>query len=72
MKNVTPIAQVLVLIGGLNRGLVGLFGLNLVQALLGFSMFLQNVVYVLVGLSAVWLAYEMYASSSSRPAKKRK
>jgi uncharacterized protein len=63
MKMLHMVAFVLVVIGGLNWGLVGLFnGFNLVHALLGFSMMLENLVYVLVGLSAVWLAYDHKAS----------
>ncbi|MBI3093033.1 MAG: DUF378 domain-containing protein, partial [Candidatus Levybacteria bacterium] len=38
-------------------GLVGLFNFNLVSALLGVDSALEKLVYVLVGLSAVWLAW---------------
>mgnify|MGYP001589364117 CR=1 len=44
----------LVLIGALNWGLVGLFDLNLVDKLLGAWPLVLKVVYVLVGLSAVY------------------
>lgn len=57
MKKVLDlIALVLVIIGGLNWGLVGLFDLDLVAALFGMSSILAKVVYVLVGLSALWIA----------------
>lgn len=54
----TKIAGVLLLIGGLNWGLVGLgyfFGgnWNVVNLLLGNWMWLEAVVYILVGVSAV-------------------
>lgn len=55
--NITKqIAYILVLIGGLNWGVFGLTGgINLVTMLtMGISMF-ENIVYVLVGLSAVYL-----------------
>lgn len=45
----------LVIIGGLNWGLIGLFGFNLVEAILGFSPLLERIVYVLVGLAAIYL-----------------
>jgi uncharacterized protein len=48
------IAWILVVIGGLNWGLVGLFNFNLVAAIFGVGM-LSSVVYSLVGLSAVIL-----------------
>jgi len=57
MKKVLDvIALVLVIIGGLNWGLVGLFDLDLVAALFGVGSILAKIVYVLVGLSALWLA----------------
>lgn len=54
------IGFILVVIGGLNWGLVGLGMLaggdwNVVQMILGFSSSLVAIVYILVGLSAIWL-----------------
>jgi len=43
----------LLVIGGLNWGLVGLFDWNLVNVLLGSVEWLERAVYVLVGLSAL-------------------
>jgi len=51
------IAMVLVIVGGLNWGLVGLFNLDLVAAIFGSIPLLQNIVYVLVGISAVYMIY---------------
>jgi len=51
------IALVLLVIGGLNWGLVGLFGFDLVEAVLGNIPMLQKIVYVLVGLSAAYTIY---------------
>jgi uncharacterized membrane protein YuzA (DUF378 family) len=45
---------VLLIVGGLNWGLVGLFGFDLVAALFGQMSALSRIVYVLVGLSALW------------------
>jgi len=49
------IALVLVIVGGLNWGLMA-FGYNLVTAILGSIPGVVAVVYVLVGLSAIYLA----------------
>jgi len=49
-------AIVLVVIGGLNWGLVGLFNFDLVQAILGSVPVLARLVYILVGLAAVYTA----------------
>jgi uncharacterized membrane protein YuzA (DUF378 family) len=55
MKTVHMVAYVLLWVGGLNWGLVGLFDFNLVSAL-GLSSGLENLVYILVGASAVYSA----------------
>ena len=53
MKVIDRIALVLLIIGGLNWGSVGIFGLDVVAALFGGSASaLSRVVYVLVCLSA--------------------
>lgn len=54
MKALNLITLWLVIIGGLNWGLVGLFDFNLVAALLGEDSLLSNIVYIVVGLSAAW------------------
>ena len=52
------IALVLVIVGGLNWGLVGLFdGFDLVRTIFGSISWLQNAVYILVGLSAAYMIY---------------
>lgn len=56
MKGLTLLAIVLLVIGGLNWGLVGLFQFDLVATLFGAASLLSNVVYILVGLSAVYVA----------------
>ncbi len=48
------IALTLLIIGGINWGLVGLFNVDLVAAIFGQMTMLSRVVYGLVGLSAVY------------------
>ena len=50
------IAFVLLIIGGLNWGLVGVFHWNLVAAIFGDFSIWTRLVYVLVFLSALWVA----------------
>ncbi len=57
MKQVHMLAYILLWVGGLNWGLVGLFNYNLVEALLGAWPMLVTLVYVLVGVSAVYTAF---------------
>ena len=44
----------LMVVGGLNWGLVGLFNVNLVMMLLGAWPMVEKVVYILVGASTVY------------------
>jgi len=50
------VALVLLIIGGLNWGLVGLFSFDLVATVFGAASMLSNIVYMLVGLSAIYVA----------------
>lgn len=54
MKTLNIITLVLVIVGGLNSGLVGLFNFDLVAALFGAGSALARLAYVLVGVSAAW------------------
>ena len=50
MKIINTIALILVIIGGLNWGLVGLFNFNLVDFLFGEGSVLSKIIYILVGI----------------------
>lgn len=50
------VALVLVIVGAVNWGLVGVFGLDLVDSLFGSVELVAKAVYVLVGLSGAYLA----------------
>lgn len=60
------VAMVLLIVGGLNWGLVGLFAFDLVAALFGEMSFLSRLVYILVGISAIYLAVEAFRWSSQK------
>ena len=59
MKYITLLAFILLIVGGLNWGLVGFFGFDLVAALFGMMSPLSRLVYDLVGLSAIWVAFDL-------------
>ncbi len=65
MKTVTWVALVLVLVGALNWGLVGAFDFNLVDALFGEGSVLARVVYVLVGLAALWKIVTLFTDRTA-------
>ena len=55
MKVIDRIALALIIIGGINWGCVGIFGLDLVAALFGGSAHAASrVVYILICLAAIW------------------
>jgi uncharacterized protein len=51
------VALALMLIGGLNWGLVGLFNVDLVASLFGQMSALSRVIYVAVGLASLYSIY---------------
>lgn len=54
MRTLRNIALVLLIIGGLNWGLIGLFDFNLVAFLFdGFSEVISRIIYSLVGFAAI-------------------
>lgn len=54
MRLVNTVTLVLLIVGGLNWGLVGVFGFDLVAAIFGDMSPLSRIVYTLVGASALW------------------
>ena len=54
MKAVNLVALLLIIIGGLNWGLVGAFDFNLVDSIFGEGSVLARTVYILVGLAALY------------------
>jgi len=48
------VALILIIVGGLNWGLFGAFKFDLVAAILGSMSAVARIVYILVGLSAIY------------------
>ena len=57
LKTLDIIALILIIVGGLNWLLVGLFSFDLVAAIFGDMSILSKIVYSLVGLSAVYVLF---------------
>lgn len=58
MKSIDVVAAVLLVVGGLNWGLVGAVQFDLVATLFGGMSMLSRVVYLLVGIAAVYQAVQ--------------
>jgi uncharacterized membrane protein YuzA (DUF378 family) len=54
MRAINSVTLLLLIVGGRNWGLVGLFDFDLVAALFGEMSALSRIVYVLVGVSALY------------------
>ena len=65
MKLLNLITLILLMVGGLNWGLVGLLNFDLVAALFGAGSILARIVYMLVGLSALWQLIPLFAALRS-------
>ena len=61
MKKLDIVAAVLLVVGGLNWGLVGLANFDLVAALFGSGSVRAKAVYTLVGLAAAYQALTLRA-----------
>ena len=60
MKTVNTLTLVLLIVGGLNWGLVGVAGFDLVATLFGEGSVVSRAVYTLVGISAVVQAARLF------------
>ena len=54
MKVLDTIALILVIIGGINWGLIGFFQFNLVGSLFGSFSMLSRIIYALVGIASLY------------------
>jgi uncharacterized protein len=61
MKSLNLVTLVLLIVGGLNWGLVGAAKFDLVAAIFGAQSLLANIVYILVGISAIFQAVRLFA-----------
>ena len=66
MRILNVITLILLIVGGLNWGLVGLSDFDLVAALFGEMSALSRAVYVLVGLSALWQLVPLFRGNETR------
>ena len=66
MQIVNKLTLVLLIVGGLNWGLVGVAGFDLVAALFGEMSALSRIVYALVGASAVVQLFALFGGEPGR------
>ncbi len=66
MRLINTITLVLLIVGGLNWGLVGLFNFDLVAAIFGDMSPLSRIVDTLVGASALWQLVPLFGGNDKR------
>jgi uncharacterized membrane protein YuzA (DUF378 family) len=60
-KNILDIiALILLIVGGLNWALVGLFNFDIVAAILGLLTIGSRIIYILVGIAAVYGIFKFF------------
>ena len=65
MKFIDIFTLILVILGGVNWGLVGIFSFDLEAAIFGVGAGLARIVYILVGLSAAWQIIPLFSAMGS-------
>ncbi|MGZ8272284.1 MAG: DUF378 domain-containing protein [Burkholderiaceae bacterium] len=53
------VALLLLVVGGINRGLMGLADISLVESLFGRATLVTRLVYIVVGIAAAYCAYRL-------------
>lgn len=66
MPAINKITLLLLIVGGINWGLVGLLGFDLVAAIFGEMSLLSRIVYTVVGASALWQLIPLFGGEESR------
>lgn len=62
------VAISLLVVGGVNWGMIGAFDFNLVSYIFGNMTVITRAVYVLVGLSGLYIAFSTMYESNNAPA----
>jgi len=65
MKQINLLTLILIVVGGLNWGLVGSMNFDLVATIFGEGSALSRIVYVLVGISAIYQITTLFAGSKT-------
>ncbi|MBI5005451.1 MAG: DUF378 domain-containing protein [Candidatus Lloydbacteria bacterium] len=57
LSTIDWVALILVIIGGVNWGLIGFFNFDLVAAIFGSASIISSIIYDVVGISAIYLIF---------------
>jgi uncharacterized membrane protein YuzA (DUF378 family) len=65
MKAMDIVTLLLLIIGGLNWGLIGLLQFDLIGTIFGFAPIIARIIYILVGLAAIYQLLPLMRMMSS-------
>lgn len=71
MITLDKLALALMIIGGLNWGLVGVFKYNLVDEIFGVESTLARIIYTLVGVAALYALLRLFSAPPASEEKRR-
>jgi uncharacterized membrane protein YuzA (DUF378 family) len=54
MKGLDLITLILIIIGGLNMGIAGLFGFNIIDSIFAGAPVISRIIWVIIGLAALY------------------
>ena len=72
LNNIEKAAFLLIIVSGLNWGLAGFVGLDLIRLILNIIPIVAKTVYALVNLSAIFLLYEVLKPAKDKVLKSAK
>lgn len=59
MRTLDIVAVILLIIGGINLGLIGFFGFDLIGMIFGRIEFATRIIYAIIGIAAVFFIFQM-------------
>jgi len=69
MRIIHGIALTLVIIGALNWGLVGFFGIDVISGIFGGSFQIHRIIFAIIGLAGLW-SFAFFKKIGDYPDKK--
>lgn len=67
LSTIDWVVMTLLIVGGVNWGLIGLFSFDLVAAIFGSMSLLTRLIYTLVGIAAVYSIYTSTKMAGKKP-----
>jgi uncharacterized membrane protein YuzA (DUF378 family) len=64
LNTIDWIVLVLLIVGGVNWGLVGIFDFNLVEVIFGQATFVTKLIYDIVGVAAIYMIISLATRSN--------